>query len=158
MGEQMRHFFILGAFAATLAAAPLAAQAQVIQGTVNGANQGADEGNSVAGPLGGIVGGALGAGVGAATGAVGTATGIVGHVFGAEDRPRFHEYVTEQNYPSYRYARPVRIGSVLPRGGITYYEIPDDYQSAHGRYRFARVNDRTLVVDPRTRRVVDIVD
>lgn len=153
----MRHL-IIGTVLAAALAMPLAAQAQVIQGTVNGAQQGAATGSDAAGPLGGIVGGAVGAGVGAATGAVGTATGIVGGIFGADERPRFHEYVQEQNYPSYSYARPVRVGSVLPRGGVTYYPIPGDYQSAHGRYRYARVNDRTVIVDPRTRRIVDIID
>ena len=154
----MRHTLILGALVAGLAALPIAAQAQVVQGTVNGAQQGAATGSDAAGPVGGIVGGAVGAGVGAATGAVGTATGIVGSIFGTNDRPRFHEYVQEQNYPSYTWSRGVRVGAVLPRSGVTYYPIPTDYQSAHGRYRYARVNDRTVIVDPRTRRIVDVVD
>ena len=153
----MRNYLVLGAVVAVLGT-PLTAQAQIVQGTVNGAQQGAATGSDAAGPLGGIVGGAVGAGVGAATGAVGTATGIVGGILGVEERPRFHEYVQEQNYPSYRYSRPLRVGAVLPRSGVTYYAIPDDYQTAHGRYRYSRVNDRTVIVDPRTRRIVDIID
>lgn len=153
----MKNTLFLGVIAAGLAL-PVAAQAQVIQGTVNGAEQGAATGSDAAGPIGGLVGGALGAGVGAATGAVGTATGIVGGVFGVDQRPRFHEYVEEQNYPSYTWRGNVRVGAVLPRAGVTYYAIPNDYTSARGRYRYARVNDRTVIVDPRTRRVVDIVD
>lgn len=156
-GGNMRHSIILGTMVAALAM-PLAAHAQVVQGTVNGAQQGAATGSNAAGPIGGIVGGAVGAGVGAATGAVGTATGIVGSIFGVDQRPRFHEYVEEQHYPSYAWRHDVRVGAVLPRSGLTYYPIPDDYTSMHGRYRYARVNDRTVVVDPRTRRIVDIID
>ena len=154
----MRHTFTIGALAIALAGFPLAGQAQILQGTQDGAANGAAQGNSVAGPLGGIVGGAIGAGVGAATGAVGTATGIVGGVLGADERPRFHDYVEQENYPSYTYRRPLRVGAILPRGGITYYEVPGEYSSAHGRYRYARINDRTVLVDPRTHRVVDIID
>ncbi len=154
----MRHTLLLGTVLAGLAALPFTAQAQVVQGTVNCAQQGAATGNDAAGPIGGIVGGAVGAGVGAATGAVGTATGIVGSVFGVDQRPRFHDYVEERHYPSYTYRRDLRVGAVLPRSGVTYYPIPDDYTSAHGRYRYSRVNDRTVIVDPRTRRVVDIIE
>lgn len=154
----MRKTLLLGTVVAALAAMPIATQAQVVQGTVNGAQQGAATGSNAAGPIGGIVGGAVGAGVGAATGAVGTATGIVGSILGVEQRPRFHEYVQEQNYPSYSWRRDVRVGAVLPRSGVTYYAIPNDYSSMNGRYRYARVNDRTVIVDPRTRRIVDIVD
>ena len=154
----MRKSLIISSLTAALLAFPLAAQAQILQGTQDGAANGAAQGNAAAGPLGGIVGGAIGAGVGAATGAVGTATGIVGHVLGADERPRFRDYVEQEHYPSYRYKRPLRVGSTLPRGGITYYDVPDEYASAHGRYRYARVNDRTVLVDPRTHRVVDIID
>ncbi len=174
----MRKQILTGTVLAALASLPLAAHAQIVQDTQNGMQSGADQGNAAAGPLGGIVGGAVGAGVGAATGAVGTATGIagtavngaagvaagavhgatgvVGDIFGA-DQPRFDNYVQQQNYPSYSYRKPLRVGTILPRSGLTYYEVPSDYPHAR-RYRFARVNDRTVLVDPRTRRVVEIMD
>ena len=138
----MRKIVIGAALAALTLSAPIAARAQILQGTANGAQQGADQGNAAAGPLGGIVGGAVGAGVGAATGAVGTATGIVGGVFGANDEPRFHD---------------IRVGTVLPRGGVRLYPVPDDFRIDR-RYRYAVVNDQTVIVDPRTRRVVQVID
>lgn len=153
----MRMKIITGSLIIALATLPLAAQAQILQGTQEGASSGAAQGSSIGGPLGGIIGGAVGAGVGAATGAVGTATGIVGGVLGADQRPRFHDYVEQENYPSYAYSRQLRVGAVLPRGGVRYYAVPPEYGSAQ-RYRYARVNDRTVLVDPRTRRVVDIID
>ena len=163
----MRKRLLTSTIVTMLAALPFAAHAQILQGTQNGYENGAAQGNDAAGPLGGIVGGAVGAGVGAATGAVGTATGIagsavngatgvVGGIFGA-DQPRFDGYVQSQNYPSYSYRRALRVGTVLPRTGPTYYQVPADYPNAQ-RYRYARINDRTVLVDPRTRRVVEIMD
>lgn len=143
--------------ATVIAVAPLAAQAQVVQGTVNGAARGANEGSEVGGPLGGIVGGAVGAGVGAATGAVGTATGVVGDVLGVEERPRFREFVVRERRPSFAFREPLRVGVVLPRAGVTYYDVPPEYRRAGG-YRYTVVNERPVLVDPRTRRVVEVIE
>ena len=153
----MRNQIIAAVFAAATVVAPFAAQAQVVNGTVNGAQRGAAQGENAAGPVGGVVGGALGAGVGAVTGAVGTATGIVGDVLGVNERPRFREYVVREHRPSYRYADPLRIGAVLPREGVTYYEVPSEYATRPG-YRYTVVNDRPVIVDPATRRVVEVLD
>ncbi len=153
----MRHQIIAAVLAASALAAPVAAQAQIVNGTVNGARNGADQGENVGGPVGGVVGGALGAGVGAVTGAVGTATGVVGDVLGVNERPRFREYVVRERRPSYRYAQPLRPGVVLPREGVTYYDVPTEYVTRPG-YRYTVVNERPVIVDPATRRVVEILD
>lgn len=153
----MRRQIIAVLLATSAVAVPLAAQAQVVNGTVDGAQRGADQGESVGGPVGGVVGGALGAGVGAVTGAVGTATGIVGDVLGVDERPRFREHVMGEHRPSYRFAEALRPGTVLPREGVTYYEVPREYAKRPG-YRYAVVNDRPVIVDPATRRVVEILD
>ncbi len=126
---------------ATLAL-PMAAQAQ---GTVRGAQEGARQGDHVAGPLGAIVGGAVGA-----------VTGTVGGILGVEDRPRFREYVIHERHPSYRYDREFQVGAVLPENGVTYYEIPGEYHVSG--YRYAYVNDHAVLVDPRTRQIVQIID
>ena len=126
---------------ATLAL-PMAAQAQ---GTVRGAQEGAAEGNRAAGPLGAVVGGTVGA-----------VTGTVGGILGVEERPRFREYVIRERQPSYRYNDDFRVGAVLPESGVTYYEIPGEYH-VQG-YRYAYVNDHAVLVDPRTRRIVEIID
>jgi hypothetical protein len=153
----MRNLILTTALAAITLCAPLAAQAQILQDTGNGAQQGIDRGNAAAGPLGGIVGGAIGAGVGAATGAVGTAGHIVGGIFGApDDRPRFHDYAQQQHRPSFAYEGDVAVGMRVPRN-VALYPVPRDYHVARA-YRYAMVNDRTVIVDPRTRRVVDVID
>ncbi len=123
---------------ATLAL-PMAAQAQ---GTVRGAQEGADAGARAAGPLGAIVGGTVGA-----------ATGTVGGILGVEERPRFREYVIHEHSHAYRYSGDLRIGAVLP-GNVTYYDVPAEYHVAG--YRYAYVNDRVVLVEPRTRRIVEI--
>ena len=123
-------------------ALPMAALAQ---GTVRGAEEGAAAGGQAAGPLGAIVGGAIGA-----------ATGTVGGILGVEHRPRFREYVIREQRPSYRYSDDLRVGVVLPESGITYYEVPAEY-NAPG-YRYTYVNDRPVLVEPRSRRIVDIID
>ena len=45
---------------------------------------------------------------------------------------------------------------MLPQEGITYYEIPGEYH-VQG-YRYAYVNDHAVLVDPHTRRIVQIID
>jgi len=129
--------------AALIAAAiPISAGAQ---GTLRGAEQGAEDGARAAGPLGAIVGGAVGA-----------ATGTVGAILGVDDRPRFREYVVRERRPSYRYSDDLRVGVVLPDDGVTYYEMPPEYRAPN--YRYTVVNDRAVIVDPRTRRVIQIVE
>jgi len=126
--------------AAALLAAPAAANAQ--SDIAVGAGTGAATGAIVAGPFGA----AVGAGVGAIVGGISDAT-----------RPRFREYVVHERPPSYYYEGDVEVGAVLPPDRVTYYEVPREYGVAP-RYRYTVVNDRTVLVDPRSGRVVQIVD
>src|SRR5882757_3349340 len=121
---------------------PIAAQAQ---GTVRGAEEGAAAGGNAAGPLGAIVGGAVGA-----------ATGTVGGILGVDDRPRFREYVVRERVPSYRYDNDFRVGAVLPESGVTYYDVPPEYHVTG--YRYTYVNEHPVLVDPHTRRIVEIIE
>ena len=111
--------------------------------------QSAQSGAATGAVGGAIVGGAPGAAVGATVGAV--AGGI------ADDaRPRFRTYVTGQRHQSYRYGSDIRVGADLPTSGVTYYEVPREYGPT--RYRYTIVNDRTVLVDPSTHRIVEIID
>ena len=49
------------------------------------------------------------------------------------------------------------VGVVLPRDGVSYYDVPHEYMSRPG-YRYTVVNDRAVIVDPKTRRVVEVLD
>jgi Protein of unknown function (DUF1236) len=126
-----------------IAILPYAAQAQ---GTIRGAEEGAAAGDRAAGPLGAIVGGAVGA-----------ATGTVGGILGVEERPRFREYVIREHHPSFQYDSDVRVGEVLPERGVMFYEVPREYHVRPG-YRYAIVNDRPVIVEPGSRRIVEILE
>jgi hypothetical protein len=130
------HYTLL---AAGLVLTPIAAQAQ--SGAAAGATTGAVTGAVVGGP----VGAAVGAGVGAIAGGIAD-----------EQRPAFRNYVVREKRPSYAYREEVRVGATLPASGVTYYEVPAEY-GVKG-YRYTVVNDRTVLVDPGTHRVVQIID
>jgi len=130
---------------ALISAVALAPTMVSAQGVPGGIERGAREGERAAGPVGAIVGGTVGGVVG----------GVAG-VLGVDQRPRFHRYVVEQRRPSYRYERDLAVGVVLPEQGVTYYDVPQEYGIRD--YRYTVVNDRTVLVDPRTRRVVQIVE
>ncbi|MBB1090193.1 DUF1236 domain-containing protein [Rhodopseudomonas palustris] len=116
------------------------------QGVPGGVERGAREGERAAGPVGAVVGGTIG-------GVVGGVAGILG----VDDRPRFRSYVVDQRRPSYSYREDVRVGAVLPADGVTYYEVPDQFSAARD-YRYTVVNGRTVLVEPRTRRIVEIIE
>jgi Protein of unknown function (DUF1236) len=130
------------AFLAAAIIAPISASAQGVPG---GAERGAREGERAGGPVGAIVGGTIG-------GVVGGVTGILG----VDQRPRFRSYVVEQHRPSYHYRGEVRIGAELPEAGVTYYDVPQEYGARE--YRYTVVNDRPVLVDPRTHRIVEVVE
>jgi hypothetical protein len=136
----MRNGFVAAGAIVALLSAPMAASAQS-GGAAAGAATGAVGGAIVGGPVGAAVGGVTGA--------------IVGGLADAQE-PRFRQYVTTQNVPSYRYADEVRVGAVLPSSGVRYYEVPAEYGVRN--YRYTVVNDRVVLVDPGTRRIVQIVE
>jgi hypothetical protein len=82
--------------------------------------------------------------------------GGVAGVLGVDERPRFHSYVVEQRRPSYQYREDPRVGAVLPEDGVTYYDVPPEYGVRE--YRYTIINGRTVLVEPRTRRIVEIVE
>lgn len=137
----IRRFIGTAALVAVLAVPSLA----LAQGVPGGVERGARDGERAAGPVGAVVGGVIGGVVG----------GVAG-VLGVDQRPRFRSYVVEQRRPSYQYREDVRVGVVLPEDGVTYYDVPPEY-GVRG-HRYTVVNGRTVLVEPRTRRIVEIVE
>ncbi|MGO4403156.1 DUF1236 domain-containing protein [Bosea sp. RAF48] len=72
------------------------------------------------------------------------------------DDAGFRTYVMGQHMRSYRYAEPIGVGTVLPARGVVYHNVPAAY-GAPG-YRYTIVNGEAVVVEPRTRRVVEIIE
>ena len=137
----IRRFIGIAAVVAAIAL-PVVAQAQGVPG---GVERGSREGERAAGPVGAVVGGVIGGVVGGVTG-----------VLGVDERPRFRSYVVERHHPSYQYREDVRVGAVLPEEGVTYYDVPPEYGARD--YRYTVVNGRTVLVEPRTRRIVEVVE
>lgn len=73
-----------------------------------------------------------------------------------DQRRNFRSYVVEEQTPSYRVPGEIRIGTTLPDIGVTYYDVPERFGAT--RYRYTIVNDRTVLVDPKTRKVVQVVE
>jgi hypothetical protein len=85
---------------------------------------------------------------------VGT-TGPVG-VITDDHVPTFRRYVVEERLPSYAIPDRVVIGGTLPEAGIVYYDVPERFGATE--YRYTIVNDRTVLVDPRSRRIMQVID
>lgn len=101
--------------------------------------------------------GAVGHAVGAVVRApLDAAAGVVGGLTGAE-APRFHHYVVEQNVPSYTWVEHphIVVGDVLPPQGVTLYPVPPEYGVS--RYQYTVVDNTPVLVDPATRRIVEVV-
>jgi hypothetical protein len=102
--------------------------------TVEGAERGARAGGQVGGPVGEVVGGTVGA-------AVGLGLEIPAAVIGAV--PRDRSVVVRER---------VVVGEPLPEA-VELRPVP-----SYTEYRYAVVNDRRVIVEPRTRKVIQIID
>ena len=117
---------------ALLAPGAAFAQSTTAQGAANGAAAGGD----VGGPIGAMVGGTVGAAVGAA---VEIPNAVITSVQG-------------ERGPSVRVQERIVVGEPLP-ATVELRTVP-----RHTEYRYAIVNDQRVIVDPRTRRVVRIIE
>ena len=103
--------------------------------TATGAANGAAAGGEVGGPVGAMVGGTVGA-------AVGAGLEIPNAVFSAVPRGE----------PSVTVRERVVVGEPLPET-VVLRPVP-----SHTEYRYAVVNDRRVIVEPRTRKVIRVID
>ena len=124
---------LLAAVAAVALSPTLAfAQASTATGAVTGA--------VVGGVVGGPVGAAVGAGVG---GTVGLAAEPPGDVV---------TYVQREDIPSGTVEERVVVGQPLP-AAVELRTIPN-----HTEYRYAVVNHQRVIVEPRTRKVIKVIN
>jgi hypothetical protein len=108
--------------------------------------------------LAGTIGAPMAAPAQSTVGVVGGNTVVVEQDGGlvAEQRPAFREYVVEQRVPAYTVPERIVVGTVLPETGVTYYDVPQRFGSTP--YRYTVVNGSTVLVEPRSRRIVQVVD
>ena len=124
-------------------ALPLAlAACQSGAGTASGAAGGAVTGAIVGGPIGAAVGGVAGAAVGA--------------VLSAEEATRVRTYTVAQRRPSIRVSEEVVVGQPLP-SRVRLYDVPPSV-GLQNPYSYTIVNDQTVLVDPQTRTVVQVIE
>jgi hypothetical protein len=108
------------------------AQSTTVEGAANGARVGGD----VAGPLGAAVGSTVGAAVG----------------LGLEIPNAVITSIDEERAPSVVVRERVVVGEPLP-AEVELRPVP-----RYTQYRYAVVNDRRVIVEPRTRKVIKIID
>jgi hypothetical protein len=135
----MRHRVLNSAALLTLLALPLAA---CQGGATTGAAGGAVTGAVVGGPVGAVVGGVAGAAVGSA--------------LTADESTRVRTFVVAQRRPSIRVADEVVVGQPLPPR-VRLYPVPANV-GLQSNYSYTIVNDQTVLVDPQTREVVQVIE
>ena len=72
------------------------------------------------------------------------------------ERPAFREYVVRERVPTYTVPDRVVVGATLPDAGVTYYDVPQSVATTP--YRYTVVNGETVLVEPRSRRIMQVID
>jgi uncharacterized protein YcfJ len=135
----MRSHVLCSALLLTLVTIPLAG---CQTGAATGAAGGAVAGAVVGGPIGAAVGGVAGA--------------AAGGILTAEESTRVRTYVVSQRRPSMRVSDEIVVGQPLP-GRVRAYPIPSNV-GLQNPYHYTVVNDQTVLVDPQTRQVVEVIE
>lgn len=73
-----------------------------------------------------------------------------------DQRPAFRNYVIEQRVPAFSIPDRVVVGATLPEAGVTYYDVPQRFGAT--TYRYTVVNGETVLVEPRSRRIVEVLN
>jgi Protein of unknown function (DUF1236) len=74
----------------------------------------------------------------------------------ADQRPAFRQYIVQERVPNYTVPDRVAVGGILPETGITFYDVPQSFGTTP--YRYTVVNGETVLVEPRSRRIVQVID
>ncbi len=74
----------------------------------------------------------------------------------ADQVPAFRQYIIQEHVPEYTIPDRVVVGGVLPETGVTYYDVPQTFGMTP--YRYTVVNGQTILVEPRSRRIVQVVN
>ena len=73
-----------------------------------------------------------------------------------DQRPAFREYIVREHVPNYVIPDRVIVSGVLPESGVIYYDVPQTFGVTP--YRYTVVNGQTVLVEPRSRRIVQVVE
>lgn len=89
---------------------------------------------------------------------VGSANQMSDSVIQAIDRDSLRQDVIDEqaDWPSY-HQDDLRAGAILPDTEMIYFELPPKYH-VPSNYRYAYVNDQTVIVELKSRRIVDVIN
>jgi hypothetical protein len=73
-----------------------------------------------------------------------------------EQRPAFRQYIVQERVPAFTIPDRIVVGATLPEAGVTYYDVPQRFGPTP--YRYTVVNGETVLVEPRSRRIVQVLD
>lgn len=138
----MRNHVLSLASASVLALTLAACQTGAGTGAATGAAGGAVTGAVLGGPVGAAIGGVAGA--------------AAGGVLSAEEASVVRTSIVAERRPSIRVQERVVVGQPLP-SRVRIYPVPP-HAGLREPYGYTIVNDRTVLVDPQTRQIVQILD
>jgi hypothetical protein len=73
-----------------------------------------------------------------------------------EQRPAFREYVLAERVPSFTVPQNIVVGTILADDGVTFYDVPQRFGATP--FRYTVVNGETVLIEPRTRRIMQVID
>jgi len=73
-----------------------------------------------------------------------------------EQRSAFRQYIVRERVPNYVIPDRVVVGGVLPEAGVVYYDVPQSFGGTP--YRYTVVNGETVLVEPRSRRIMQVIE
>jgi hypothetical protein len=74
-----------------------------------------------------------------------------------EQRTRIKQYVVEKKVKPVVVKERVAVGATLP-ADVELAAVPGDWGPEMGRYRYVYSDDRVMLVEPSSRRVVQVID
>lgn len=73
-----------------------------------------------------------------------------------EQRRAFRDYVATERVPSFTVSQRIAVGAVLGDEGVSLYDVPQRFGATP--YRYTVVNGETVLIDPRSRRIMQLID
>jgi uncharacterized protein DUF1236 len=78
-------------------------------------------------------------------------------IIAPENRTRIHQYVVENHVAPVELRAQIAVGATLP-ADVELQTVPADWGPTVTKYRYVYSNDRVVLVEPSSRRVVQIVE
>jgi hypothetical protein len=74
-----------------------------------------------------------------------------------EQRTRIKEYVVKERVAPVTIRERVAVGATIP-AGVELRAVPDTWGPSVSRYRYVYHDDNVVLVDPSSRRVIEVID